>query len=746
MSTDQNESKRLKSLYELCILDTPKNPTFDRITGHCVGLFNCSTALITLVDDRRQWFLSSIGEEVRETPREMSFSAHIVATGSSLLISNALHDERFCALPQVRGAMAIRSYLGTAIRAHSGEVIGTLCIADQRANHFGKQHISTLAVIAAIVQDLIEARSHAIRNCPVGESAGEKDNRLVRSERIFKQAEEVAKIGSWELNLDTQCLTWSNEAFVIFGSPEKLPSSIEDTFFYYAPDDRPKVTEAVSRITSHGGSFVFEASLNAADGTLKKVKAMGEYLDGNGNNAARLVGIIQDVTEANHARLALERAVDRDGLTDLYNRNAFDRFLQETILGIEKSASTAFLLMLDLDGFKDINDTFGHLVGDVILQEISSRIFVALPNDAIVARWGGDEFVIITTTDFSSDDAKKLGEGLLVIIERGFEISGRTMGVSATCGLAEIDGRASAREIIRRADLALYYGKRREPGRVHLYFPEMEKANQHRQTAIATVREALDGNRLFAGYQPIVNLETRRLVGLEALMRLNTPAGDQITATQVLPAILDPILSREIGERMLSCVSNDWAEIEQAHPALQFISVNATEADLLSRDFSRRFLSRLKNAAISPDKITLEITETMLMVNDTAKVQSVLSELSAVGVRIALDDFGTGFSSLSHLRDFPIDKVKIDQSFIKSLVFDNQTRLIVHALINMANNLGVLVIAEGIETEEQRVLLLRLGCNLGQGYLFSPAETSSRIKAMEFPNKRIGVDVGLKVA
>lgn len=515
LSVIQNETKRLDSLHKLGILDTPRHPSFDRITKHCADFFDCSIALITLLDERRQWFLSSVGADVFETPREMSFSAHIIETGKSLLLSNALNDEQFCALPQVRGSMAVRSYLGTPIRSADGELIGTLCIADPRANQFSQQHIPKLKALAATVGDLIIARSQILRASSGNVNTNEKDNRLIRSERIFRQAEEVAKIGSWELNLETRRLTWSNEAFVIFGSPENLPNSIEETFSYYAQEEQDKVAEAVTKITTVGGSFVFQAGLNAADGTLKHVKAMGEYLEGDGQNAARLVGIIQDITEANHARLALERAVDRDGLTDLYNRTAFDRFLQETVRGIKESGSTAFLLMLDLDGFKDINDTFGHLVGDVILQEISSRIFVALPNETIVARWGGDEFAIITAPDFSSDDARKVGDDLLVIIERSFEIAGRSMGVSATCGLAEIDGRTNAREIIRRADLALYYGKKREPGRVHLYLPAMEKANQHRQTAIATVREALDGDRLFAGYQPIINLETNRLVGLE---------------------------------------------------------------------------------------------------------------------------------------------------------------------------------------------------------------------------------------
>lgn len=743
---NQDDFKRVESLHRLHILDTPRQASFDRITKLCADVFDCSISLISLVDEQRQWFLSSVGVDVRETPREISFCDHAIAAGCSLLVPDALEDERFADNPLVHYTPAIRSYLGTPIKSPDGALIGTLCIADQRAGRFDDDHILKLEILAATVEDLIRAHSQASVTSYLNSQLDARSSRLNRANRIFKQAEKIAKIGSWEWNEETRELTWSDEAFAIFGSPEIRPTSIEETFLYYAQDDQQKVTEAVANINKHQDSFEFEAGLNAADGTFKRVRAMGEYLEADQRGPARLVGIIQDITESHHTRLALQRAADRDALTDLYNRNALDRFLQNTLGKLKKTGSNAFLLMLDLDGFKDINDTFGHLIGDVFLEKISSRIVDALPHGAIVARWGGDEFVILTAPDIDLQAAKQLGDEILVSVERQFEISGRKMGVSATCGLVEIDERSIAREIIRKADLALYHGKEREPGRVHAYVPELEQANHHRQAAIAKVREALDRDRIFAGYQPIIDLRTSRLVGLEALMRLSVSNGEQITASQVLPAILDPILSREIGERMLSSVCRELAEIEQSQPDLQFVSINATEADLLSRDFADNLLSRLNEVKISPAKITLEVTETMLMVNDTTTVQNVLSELSAAGMRIALDDFGTGFSSLSHLRDFPIDAVKIDKSFIKSITAEHQSRLIVQALINMASNLGIEVIAEGVETEEQRNLLLQLGCNLGQGFLISPAQSASHIKLMEFPNTLSAATDKLKVA
>jgi len=736
MRTNDKEAKRVESLVNPRLLDTPKQAAFDRITRHCADIFDCSIALISLIDAHRQWFLSSVGVDLKEPPRGISFCSYTIESGCTLLLPNAAEDHRFCNSPLVIDAPAIRSYLGVPLKSPEGELIGTLCVADQREHHFHTGHIARLEALAATVEDLIAAYSKDLRTSYIGASHGARSSRLKLSERIFKQTEKIAKLGSWEYDIETQRLSWSDEAFVIFGSPQNPPTRIEETFPYYTSEDRQRVATTVTQILKDRMPFEFESGLNAADGTIKRLKATGEYFEGDKHSPARLVGVIQDITETYQARLALQRAANRDPLTGLYNRNAFDRFVQNALAEVRQTGSHAFLMMLDLDGFKDINDTFGHLVGDFVLTEISSRIRDALPGGAIVARWGGDEFAVLTNLGLSFEGAEQLGKEILGALNRQFDISGRKMAVSATCGLIEIDTESSAREIVRKADLALYHGKEREPGRVHVYVPSLEKANHFRQVAIATVREALDDDRVYAAYQPIIELTTNRIVGLEALMRLHTITGEQITASEVLPAILDPILSREIGERMLSCVCAELADLEQTHAGIH-ISINATEADLLTRDFVGHVLSSLNQAGISPAKITLEVTETMLMVNDADTVRDVLSSLSAAGMTIALDDFGTGFSSLSHLRDFPINKVKIDKSFISSFNKDHQSRLIVQALVSMASNLGMEVIAEGVETEAQRNLLIQLGCKFGQGYLYSPAETACRIKEMEFAQNAI---------
>lgn len=727
-----SEFKRIQALRSLSLLDTPPQDCFDRIAQFCAELFNCPIALISLVDADRQWFLARVGVDVCQTSRDISFCSHAIDIGRPLLVTDALEDDRFRDNPMVRAGPKIRSYLGVPISDNDGHLLGTLCLADPRADRFDETQMRQLTFFAKSVEDLIDAHCQRVESSYLAAHLGERSDHLEKTVRIFAQAEKVAKIGSWELEVSTGKLAYSDEAYSIFEIEPGSPVGLEYALSLYGSQDRSIIERALKMVLATQGRSDVEAQLTTPLGSQKRVKLMGEYVQPGNGQPARVVGIVQDVTEAYHARVALERAADFDALTNLLNRQAFDRHLSQQLKTHRKSGGDFFVLMLDLDGFKDINDTFGHLVGDMVLEEISSRIAGAVPSDAVIARWGGDEFGVITPMSITQEDACQIGDNLIEAISKDVEIAGRKVAVSATCGLARSGEAVVARELLRRADLALYHGKTREPGRTHEYRTSLERDNRLRQEAISLVRSALGEDRLFAGYQPILHLETNTLIGLEALMRLNTRSGEQLTATQVLPAIIDPVLSREVSDRMSELVCTDMPAIFAAQPDARFISLNATEADLLSRDYSDRLIAMLKTKNVRPQNITLEITETMLLVNDSTAVQAVLTKLKDAGMQIALDDFGTGFSSLSHLRDFPIDKVKIDGSFVQKICSEHQSKLIVQALIAMARNLGKEVIAEGIETEEQRNLLMRMGCNFGQGYLFSPAETACRLKTLHF--------------
>lgn len=729
--SQQAEKERVANLRSLQILDTPRQECFDEITRFCTQAFDCSIALVSLIDSDRQWFLSRSGVDLCQTPRDISFCTHAVEAGRSLLISDALEDDRFRSNPLVTGKPHIRSYLGQPIVSSEGAMLGTLCLADQRPGHFREEHLDQLRVFSKIVEHLIEAHYQRIEAAHLTADLFQRSDRLEQSNRVFAQAEKVASIGSWSLELGSGKLVYSQESLAVLDLSKDETFTLEFALNLYIPDDRPLVEEALQNIITNRGFSSVEAHVITPAGQRKRIKVAGEYIEATSDSPERVIGILQDVTEAYQSQMALQRAADYDSLTNLLNRQAFDRHLGEKIRVQRKSGRDFFVLMLDLDGFKDINDTFGHLVGDVVLEEISSRITGAMPSGALVARWGGDEFAVITPTGVSREEAASIGENLIRAVSKDVEIGGSKVAVSATCGMARSGETIVARELLRRADLALYHGKSREPGCTHHYCVSLELDNRLRQEAISLVRSALSEDRIFAGYQPIVHLANNAVIGFEALMRVTTRSGGKLTATQVLPAILDPILSREISERMADLVCKEFPQIHAAQSDVQFVSLNATEADLLSRDFAERLLTKLRAKNIDPRGLTLEITETMLLVNDGASVQAVLSKLRKAGMQIALDDFGTGFSSLSHLRDFPIDKVKIDGSFVQKICSEHESRMIVQSLIAMAKNLGKEVIAEGIETEEQRELLLSMGCYYGQGFLFSPAETACRLTLLK---------------
>lgn len=734
----KDDSSRVAALRELCLLDTPPARNFDCITRICSALFDCRFSFISLVDEDRQWFLSAQGVDVSETPRDVSFCHHAVASGEVLAVEDAKRDPRFADNPLVLSGPKIRSYLGQPVQGPGGHLLGALCVAHDSPRKFGDEQRELLGCFVKVVEDLIKAHSESIATAQVNKLLWEETRALRKSNRLLTQAEKIGGIGAWELNLSTRRMHFSDQMYALCDLEAQTPIDTQRALQFYRPEDRPRVDETIRHAAITGLPFDYEADFRTEDGEIKRIRCVGERLDGKDQRSARIVGVIQDISAAHHANLALERAANYDSLTGVFNRHAFDRCLKEKIRKHNESNGRLALMLIDLDGFKDINDTFGHIIGDVVLEEISARIVKATDQKAVLARWGGDEFAILPSIGVTPAEVCTLAETVLAAIGGQVEVASHKLQLSGTCGVAWFEKGMQTRELLRRADLALYEGKKRERNTIHFYHPRLEAGNLARQTAIAQVRSALDGDRLYAAYQPIVDLSDGSLIGLEALMRLTTKEGSKLAAGEVLPALLDPILSREITAHMLRSVCADMSTLITAHPALQFVSLNVAESDLLSRGFSSKLLEALREAGVPEHLITLEITETMLLVNDNATVRRVLSELRDAGMSIALDDFGTGFSSLSHLRDFPINKVKIDSSFVQGMVHDQQARAIVHAIVAMAKNMGMEVIAEGIETEEQKMILQLTGCRSGQGFLFSPAMDLSSLTLSSLSNAGSG--------
>jgi diguanylate cyclase (GGDEF)-like protein len=425
---------------------------------------------------------------------------------------------------------------------------------------------------------------------------------------------------------------------------------------------------------------------------------------------------------------ALERRISRDVLTGLANREAFVGRLQELIT----NENTVAVLFVDLDDFKTVNDTLGHAVGDELIASVAARLATSSRGHDLVARFGGDEFAILLC-ELEPAHSLRVAQRLLAELKTPFSLRGRTVAVRASGGLAVSDGcpTASAEEraleLLRQADLAMYASKAERTHGVTLYHDTMQTEMVERLSLESDMHHAIAGHDFFLDFQPIINLRTRTVTGVEALMRWQHPSRGLVPPSSFVPVaeqtgMIVPLtlwVVREACEQL-----RRW----DADPVTEGLSMAVNLSGRLVREpgIGSAIAREFHRAMIDPKRLIFEITESLLMEDRSQAVQT-LCQLRALGTRLSVDDFGTGYSSLSRLNKLPIDEVKIDQSFVTQLDQGDAGRTIVQASVAMAHGLGLRVVAEGIETERQLQMLRSMGCDDGQGYLFGRPGSPQRL-------------------
>jgi diguanylate cyclase (GGDEF)-like protein len=416
--------------------------------------------------------------------------------------------------------------------------------------------------------------------------------------------------------------------------------------------------------------------------------------------------------------LERERRAYIDALTGLPNRASFDEALKGLPCG--ESGSWA-LLILDLDNLKIINDTFGHPAGDALLQAVASRVGESVSPDRVF-RMGGDEFAVILRGASALANVERAARDLLEAIASPADCGGHMILPRATIGGAVLSSSDSDPKSVRQhADFALYHAKENGRGSFVLYSPGIGSTIEARVEVIREVDAALQDGRIDAFYQPIIRLDTREIVGLEALCRLRRPSGEVVSAAAFHHATSDVSVASRLTERMMAIVAADarcW--LEQGIP-LQHIGINIASGDFHSGTLYARLESAFGRQNVSLKHVILEVTESVYLDHRDPVVAREIKALRSYGMRIALDDFGTGFASLTHLLTMPVDIIKIDKSFVDHLTRGNAGLAIIQGLVGIARKLDIRIIAEGIESEAQAGLLADVGCQLGQGYLFSRA-------------------------
>lgn len=410
-----------------------------------------------------------------------------------------------------------------------------------------------------------------------------------------------------------------------------------------------------------------------------------------------------------------ERLTYLDALTGLPNRARFNQFLGDEL---HRSAQPWGILLADIDNLKLVNDTFGHAAGDTLIALVADRISQAC--QGIAFRLGGDEFAVIISGD-ENLDLSVTATGILAAISQPATCDGHVVFPAATIGGALADPEGSPDQARQNADVALYHAKEHSRGKYLQYYPGLGTTLTRRFRAVRDVGVALAEDRIDAHYQPIVRLDTREIVGFEALCRMITPSGEIIAAAHFHEATKDARIASELTQRMLLRVASDirsW--LDRGFP-VQHVGINLSAADFHGGHLLERLSRIFEDANVPLKHVILEVTESVYLGHKDHVVAGEIKALRSEGLRVALDDFGTGYASLTHLLTVPIDVIKIDKSFIDRMVPGDAGVFIVEGLLDIARNLGIRVVAEGIETESQANQLDRLGCKLGQGYLFSKA-------------------------
>ena len=542
-------------------------------------------------------------------------------------------------------------------------------------------------------------------------------------------AQALSRVGSWEWDEANSTMWWSDEMFRLVGrQPGEFvpgPSSFLD---HFPEAERERVTLLIEDALRRTGGIDLECVIVRADGTDAIIHARGEVATSPDGSGTRLLGTCHDITERKALEAEVEHRALHDALTGLPNRALFlDRL--EHALSVGRRVDTPLtLLYLDLDDFKTVNDNLGHGIGDDLLAIVGERLVAAVRSSDTVARLGGDEFAVLLE-DTTLEAAAVVADKLLATLQEPAEIGGSRLLVRASIGIATAGAKDDSGDLLRHADIAMYAAKRQGKHGHRVFNEQMHSSLTARMRLEADLAEAIALQQLVLHYQPLVDLETGLVEGVEALVRWDHPTRGLLPPSEFIPVAEEIGLIGALGNWVLRRATRDVRKIHVAMGRPLYVSVNVA-APQLQTDFVETVTIALADAELPAEHLLLEITETCLMTQTDAVVEQ-LGLLREMGVRVAIDDFGTGYSSLAYLRSLPIDHLKIDRSFIRNITEGPEESALAHSIIKLGSVFGLRIVGEGVEQPEQAALLRELGCDIGQGYHFlRPTDLASLIAAI----------------
>ncbi len=547
------------------------------------------------------------------------------------------------------------------------------------------------------------------------------EERLRESEAALATAQQIAHLGTYFHDLRSGERRWSNEMYEIFGlNRDAGPPQRRLTDFDH-PADAAAVAEIVGLARAARHSYDLDHRIVRPDGSIRHVHEQGRWTYDEQGGEVLHVGTVQDVTERREHEDTLARLAYHDTLTGLPNRTKLVEELSDVLSGSGEDALVA-LLFIDVDRFKTVNDTLGHRFGDEVLIEIGKRLRASLEPSALVARPGGDEFIVVLRDVGDKLDVSRVADHVLAALEQPFVVAGHDHFISASIGVSlyPADGR-SVDTLLQSADSAMYAAKARGGKKFHFYTSNLQSASARRFRLESALHRALERSEFALYYQPIIGVKSGAIVAAEALIRWDDPGLGMVMPSEFITFAEETGLIVPIGDWVLrqACLQ---AKLWSTGGFDLKVWINVSAAQLHHANFVASIRAHLESTDLDPRHIGLELTESAF-ISGSSETIAALRELKGIGVSLALDDFGVAYSSLNYLRRLPIDTLKIDRSFLRNIATDRFNQSIARAIVGIAHDLGLTVSAEGVETTSQYEFLAELGCDDWQGFYSGEAES-----------------------
>ncbi len=555
---------------------------------------------------------------------------------------------------------------------------------------------------------------------------------LKHSEARLESAQKMAAIGDWVYDYVNESLTLSNEVYRLHGmSPDVTITHIDQLFDRVHPDEQSYVRAIFQNALESHSNYDLEYRIMLPEGGERIISTQGHIEADEEGKSISIAGTFQDVTTRKKAEQRISMLAKYDSLTELPNRRFFKESLTLSIELANTQNTKLAILFIDLDNFKQVNDTLGHSSGDQLLRSVSRRLQASIRRNRqqtdsksdgskqAIARLGGDEFVVLLTDVKNNEDAKLISNRIIENLSRPVILDTTEVRVTASIGIALFPDHGKDPEtMIRNADMAMYHAKSQGRNNCQFYSKDLNVRAMERLSLEGALRKAIENQEFTLHYQPLTELSSGQIIAVEALLRWHSPALGNITPARFIPVAEETGLINDLGSWVFREVCSQIKYWDQNGFDVQKVTVNLSGVQFKKINLVTHLTHILEMESIEASRIQLELTESVIMSSASESIK-LLHRLKDVGFSLAVDDFGTGYSSLGYLKRFPIDVLKVDRSFVKDIPDDPNDVAIVEAVIAMSRKLGLKVVAEGVETEEQMTFLEKLGCDYVQGFLIS---------------------------